>query len=173
MIAVVRRMASLRRFAVLHGALALTCAGTAPAAAMNFPRSELLEVGMSKSPGHQKWPEHKVLERPVGEQVTVEVEGEILADSHGVIRVEEDGSPARFYFPRGDVRMDKLARTATTTECPFKGKANYFSLTMGGGDGKLEDAVWSYEEPFDEHLALKDRLAFYDDKYRNIHVRVT
>jgi uncharacterized protein (DUF427 family) len=129
---------------------------------------------MSKSPGHQKWPEHKVQERPVAERVTVEVEGEIVADSHGVIRVEEDGSPTRFYFPRGDVRMDKLARTATSSECPFKGTANYFSLTAegAGNGGKLDDAVWSYEQPFDEHLALKDRLAFYDDKYRNIHVRV-
>ena len=129
---------------------------------------------MSKSPGHQKWPEHKVLERPVGERVTVEVDGQIVADSRGVIRVEEDGSPARFYFPRSDVRMYKLARTTTTSECPFKGKANYFSLAMSsGGGGKLDDAVWTYEEPFDEHLALKDRLAFYDDKYRNIHVRMT
>ncbi|HXR93081.1 MAG TPA: DUF427 domain-containing protein [Steroidobacteraceae bacterium] len=129
---------------------------------------------MSKSPGHQKWPEHKVLERPVGQRVTVEVEGQLVADSRGVIRVEEDGSPARFYFPRGDVRMDKLARTATTSECPFKGTAHYFSLSMEGNKGGgLEDAVWTYEEPFDEHVALKDRLAFYDDKYRNIHVRVT
>lgn len=127
---------------------------------------------MSKSPGHLKWPEHKVLERPVGERVTVEVEGQIVADSRSAIRVEEDGSPARFYFPRSDVRMDKLARTATTSECPFKGTAHYFSLSMGSGNGSsLEDAVWTYEEPFDEHQSLKDRLAFYDDKYRTIHVR--
>ena len=130
---------------------------------------------MSKSPGHQKWPEHKVLESRVGERVTVELDGQILADSRNVIRVDEDGSPARYYFPRGDVRMDKLERTASTSQCPFKGVAHYFSLSMDGGrdGGKLEDAVWTYEEPFDEHQALKDRVAFYDDKYRNIHVRVT
>ena len=122
---------------------------------------------MSKSPGHQKWPEHKVLETPVGQRVTVELDGEIVADSGSVIRVDEDGSPARYYFPRGDVSMAKLQRTATTSVCPFKGTAHYFSL------GKLNDAVWTYEEPFDEHPALKDRLAFYDDKYRNIHVRVS
>ena len=129
---------------------------------------------MSKSPGHQKWPEHKVLETPVGRRVTVELDGQIVADSSNVIRVDEDGSPARYYFPRGDVSMDRLHRTATTSHCPFKGTAHYFSLAAGGGDkrGKLDDAVWSYEEPFDEHQALKDRLAFYDDKYRNIHVRV-
>jgi uncharacterized protein (DUF427 family) len=130
---------------------------------------------MSKSPGHQKWPEHKVLETPVGERVTVELDGQTLADSRNAIRVDEDGSPARYYFPRSDVSMDKLQRTATTTQCPFKGTAHYFSLSMGSGGkgGRLDDAVWTYEEPFDEHQALKDRLAFYDDRYRNIHVRVT
>lgn len=130
---------------------------------------------MSKSPGHQKWPEHKVLETPVGQRVTVELGGQVVADSSDVIRVDEDGSPTRYYFPRGDVSMDKLHRTATTSQCPFKGTAHYFSLSTDGGDkaGKLDDAVWTYEEPFDEHLSLKDRLAFYDDKYRNIHVRLT
>lgn len=129
---------------------------------------------MSKSPGHLKWPEHKVLETPVGGRVTVELDGQIVADSSNAIRVDEDGSPARYYFPRGDVSMDKLDRTATTSHCPFKGTAHYFSLATGADDrrGKLADAVWSYEDPFDEHLSLKDRLAFYDDKYRNIHVRV-
>jgi uncharacterized protein (DUF427 family) len=134
---------------------------------------------LSKSPGHQKWPDHKVRETPVGRQVTVEMDGQILADSRDVLRVDEDGSPARYYFPRGDVRMDNLERTDTTSQCPFKGTANYFNLaaaggsgTPGGRGGRLEDAVWSYEQPFDEHQALKNRLAFYDDKYRNIHVRV-
>jgi uncharacterized protein (DUF427 family) len=134
-----------------------------------------MEVVMSQSPGHQKWPDHKVQETPVGRQVTVELDGQVIAESRNVIRVDEDGSPARYYFPRGDVRMDKLERTETTSECPFKGTAHYYSLSTDGAGhgGGLKDAVWTYEEPFDEHRTLKDRLAFYDDKYRNIHVRVT
>ncbi|MGH8260454.1 MAG: DUF427 domain-containing protein [Steroidobacteraceae bacterium] len=125
---------------------------------------------MSKSPGHQKRPDHKIDEHHIPQAVTVEIGGQTVAKSRDVIRVDEDGHPSRFYFPRSDVRLDRLERTPTTSECPFKGTAHYFSLRADGRT--LEDAVWSYEEPFDEHADLKDRLAFYDDKYRDIHVQV-
>jgi uncharacterized protein (DUF427 family) len=130
------------------------------------------EIAMSKSPGHQQHPDHKVEEHhlPQSAHVIVEVGGQIVADSHDVIRLDEDGHPSRFYFPRSDVSMDKLERSETTSQCPFKGTAHYFTLRAHGR--RLDDAVWSYEEPFDEHRELKDRVAFYDDKYRDIQVRV-
>jgi len=123
---------------------------------------------MSKSPGHQKHPEHKVQEQRLQQRVKVEIDGTLLADSRDVIRVDEDGCPARYYFPRADVKMDKLQRSSTTTQCPYKGTAHYFSVALG--ERKLDDAVWSYEEPYDEHAALKERLAFYDDKVREIRI---
>jgi uncharacterized protein (DUF427 family) len=52
--------------------------------------------------------------------------------------------------------MEKLSRSETTSECPFKGMAHYLSLRAGGTS--LEDAVWTYEDPYDEHQGLKDRL---------------
>ena len=122
-----------------------------------------------KSPGHQNMPSHKVEEKRLRERVVVEVGGARIADSGDVVRVDEDGNPARYYFPRPDVKMDLLERSRTTTKCPFKGIASYFSLKLGGG--MLADAVWSYEDPYDEHSGLKDRLAFYDDKYREIRVK--
>ena len=123
---------------------------------------------MSRSPGHREHPHHKVAERQLSERIRVSVAGQTIADSSDVIKVEEDGSPPRYYFPRSDVDMSRLQRSATTSQCPFKGVANYFSIDVG--DSPLKDAVWSYETPYDEHLALQARLAFYDDKLPQITI---
>lgn len=123
---------------------------------------------MSKSPGHQRMPDHKVEERHPAKHFRVKVGDEILAESDDVIEVVEDGAPNRYYFPRADVRMDRLSRTETVTQCPSKGTAHYFSLKMK--DKMLGDAVWTYEEPFDEHIDLKDRLAFWDDNIKDLTI---
>ena len=124
---------------------------------------------MSQSPGHRKWPGHQVREEPLRQPEEVEVEGVVVASSSDVIKVVEDKSPVRYYFPRADVSSGKLERSRTTSECPFKGTASYYSLNVG--ERQLNDAVWSYEDPYDEHLALKGRMAFYDDRFPEIHVR--
>lgn len=69
---------------------------------------------MSKSPGHRQWPDHKVIERPSGERVRVVIDAETVADSNDVIKVEEDGFPARYLLssrrpqhePTGALRND-------------------------------------------------------------------
>lgn len=124
---------------------------------------------MSKSPGHRKWPHHKVEEEPVRQRLQVEVDGTVVADSDRVIRVVEDDHPDRYYFPRADVDMKRLEPSARTTECPFKGTAHYF--TVRAGDHTLEDAAWTYEDLFEEHAALKDRIAFYDDRLEPIDLK--
>lgn len=121
---------------------------------------------MSKSPGHREHPDHTVAETHVAHKVSALIDGQLVAESDDVIRVDETGAPPRFYFPREAVKVDKLAPSDTKTHCPFKGDASYYSVTQGGR--QLKDAIWSYESPYDEHAALKGRMAFYDEKHAGI-----
>jgi uncharacterized protein (DUF427 family) len=79
---------------------------------------------MSKSPGHREHPDHKVAERRLSERIRVAVNGETIADSSDVIKVEEDGSPPRYYFPRGDVAMKRLQSSPTTSQMPVQGNGH-------------------------------------------------
>ena len=47
----------------------------------------------------------------------------------------------------------RLVRSEHHTDCPFKGQASYYSLEDGP-----DNAVWTYEQPYDEMLAIKDHL---------------
>lgn len=123
---------------------------------------------MGKSPGHQQHPDHKVTETRLTQPVTASMGGRIIAESEDVIRVDEDGAPPRYYFPREAVKVDQLEPSATSTKCPFKGTASYYTLVLDGH--RVEEAIWSYEDPYDEHAALKGRMAFYDDKHPEITV---
>ena len=124
---------------------------------------------MARSPGHRKWPDHQVREEHVDERVEVVFNGEKIAESRDVVKVVEDDQPARYYFPREDVVMSALERTETTTQCPFKGTAHYYSVRVG--ERVADDAVWTYEEPYEEHLDLQDRLAFDEKLVDRIDIR--
>ena len=67
------------------------------------------------------------LHPPERQQVRVEFNGEVLAESTRAIALEETGLPTRYYLPREDVRMDLLTPTDTSSHCPFKGDASYYS----------------------------------------------
>jgi uncharacterized protein (DUF427 family) len=38
----------------------------------------------------------------------------------------------RYYLPMDDIRMTALTRSETTTRCPYKGIASYWSVEAGG-----------------------------------------
>ena len=121
---------------------------------------------MNPAPGFKKYPGHRVSTNPSSVHVKVMLGGEVIADTRDAVELHESMSsssvlsPVVYYIPRKDVKMDRLARTAHSTHCPFKGDASYFSVVNGP-----ENAVWSYESPYDEMLAIKERLAFFADKF--------
>lgn len=123
---------------------------------------------MGKAPGYRKSPNHKIAEQRLQDSIQVAVDGQVIANSSDVILLREDGHPDRYYFPRADINMSFMERSDSTSTCPFKGEANYYTLNVG--DRQLDDAAWSYEDPYEEHAALKDRVAFYDDKIAEVEV---
>ena len=60
------------------------------------------------------------------------------------------------------VRVDLLVPSVTTSYCPYKGAATYWSARVG--DTLVEDVAWSYEEPLPESAPLRGHLSFYDDR---------
>jgi uncharacterized protein (DUF427 family) len=117
----------------------------------------------NSAPGYKQHPHHRITTKPAGVRVQVRFNGEVIADSRDAIQLEEGDYPVVYYLPRNDVRMDRLVRSSHATYCPFKGHASYYSLVNGAAN-----AVWSYEEPYDEMSAIKKRLAFYPDKVDSI-----
>jgi uncharacterized protein (DUF427 family) len=87
---------------------------------------------------------HTISTHPSEQKVRVELDGQVLAESTNAIALEETGLPTRYYLPREDVRMDLLTSTETTSFCPYKGDATYFSAPGA------TDAFWVYEHPSEE-----------------------
>ena len=122
---------------------------------------------MNPAPGFKKYPGHHVEARPSSARVRVMYQGELIADTRDAVELHESTgegkktvAPVVYYIPRKDVRMDRLQRSSHRTHCPFKGDASYFSVAGGP-----QNAVWSYEAPYDEMAAIGERLAFYPDKF--------
>jgi len=120
-------------------------------------------MSTNSGPGYKKYPDHRITTKPAGVRVRVKLDGEVIADTRDAIRLEEGDYPAVYYIPRKDAKMDRLVRSKHQTVCPFKGTASYYSLKNGA-----ENAVWTYETPYDEVSVIKERLAFYPDKVDSI-----
>jgi uncharacterized protein (DUF427 family) len=105
---------------------------------------------------------HQISVEPSPKRVRVIANGKTVADTLGARLLFETRHMPVYYFPREDVRMDLLEPTNHRTRCPYKGEASYWSLKIG--DRTVENAVWSYEQPLEAAVGIKDALAFYWDK---------
>lgn len=84
----------------------------------------------------------------------------VLAETDDVVTVEGNA-----YFPAAALNRDHISASATTSVCPWKGTASYYSVTVDGATNP--DAVWYYPEPKPEAEMVRDRVAFW----RGVEVR--
>ena len=108
--------------------------------------------------GHPRDPFKRVDTRRSSRHVRVTVGGALVADSKRPLMLFETGLPVRYYLPREDVRMDLLGPSDRHSLCAYKGRASYYSLA---GD---DDAVWFYPDPLPDNAAIKDHLAFWNER---------
>jgi uncharacterized protein (DUF427 family) len=88
--------------------------------------------------------------------------GAILGESAHALELTEGHYPPVIYFPRDDLAMAFLDKSATHSSCPFKGEASYFSFS--GEGGVIRDVGWSYETPKAGVEAIAGHIAFYTNK---------
>jgi uncharacterized protein (DUF427 family) len=94
--------------------------------------------------------------------VQVVVGGVRVAASHQPRLLFETGLPTRYYLPLVDVRLDLLRPSSTTTRCPYKGTASYWSLDTGGE--VFEDVVWTYRTPLLESVKIAGLACFWNER---------
>lgn len=105
---------------------------------------------------------HPITITPARERVVVTLGDRVVADTTRALTLQEADYPAVQYVPLEDVDTDLLERTDHTSYCPFKGEAGYYSLVVDGQTH--ENAVWTYEAPYDAVREIAGHVAFYPEQ---------
>lgn len=122
----------------------------------------------NKKSAWQEHPNYKIDISKIDKHICVLVNYEVIADSkQALLLCEQDHEPV-YYFPREDVRFEKLHIIDTITYCPYKGEATHWALNTYSE--QLKPIAWSYTEPFAQVNAIKSYVAFYPDVLDHIIV---
>ncbi|MFE4958975.1 DUF427 domain-containing protein [Streptomyces sp. NPDC056653] len=110
--------------------------------------------------------DHSITVEPNSEQIVVRVGDLVIADTASALTLREMSYEPVHYIPLGDVNQNVLMRSSTTTYCPYKGDASYYTIMVQDRD--LIDAAWTYEEPYPAVKEIASHVAFYPE-----HVQFT
>ncbi|WP_020107081.1 DUF427 domain-containing protein [Nocardia sp. 348MFTsu5.1] len=105
---------------------------------------------------------HPITVEPTAGQVRIRSGDTIVADTAKSLTLQEASYPPVAYIPLTAIDPSLLRHSDTETYCPYKGDASYYDLVTP--DGVIEDAAWTYTEPYDNVSEIAGHLAFYPDK---------
>ena len=94
--------------------------------------------------------------------VVISAGGTVLADTRQATLLFETPLPTRYYIPREDVRLDRLAPSDHRSVCAYKGDATYWSVQVDGLE--LADVAWSYEQPLADAVPVSGMIAFFTER---------
>ncbi|MGW0002510.1 DUF427 domain-containing protein [Nocardia grenadensis] len=86
------------------------------------------------------------------------VNGVTIASSDDTVIIE-----GNHYFPPGSIRKEFFEPTDTHTFCPWKGRADYYTVDVGNAE-PLPDAAWYYPEPKAKAAEIENYVAFYKNQ---------
>ena len=78
----------------------------------------------------------------------------VIAESDDTVVVE-----GNHYFPPTSIRAEYFKPSTTTSVCPWKGTAHYYTLDVAGQQNP--DAAWYYPETKAAANEIKGRVAFW------------
>ena len=78
----------------------------------------------------------------------------VIAESDDTVVVE-----GNHYFPIGSLDKSLIEDSSTTSVCPWKGTAHYYTVVVDGE--RNADAAWYYPEPKEAASEIRDRVAFW------------
>lgn len=81
--------------------------------------------------------------------------GVVIAETPRTVRVESS-----HYFPLESVRREFFLESRTTSVCPWKGLARYYTVTVDGAVNP--DAAWYYPRPSPLARRIKNHVAFWN-----------
>lgn len=110
---------------------------------------------------HPRDPGNRVDVVPSSRHVVVRYGDRVLAESRRPLALFENRLPTRFYLPAEDVRWDELEPVDVVSTCPYKGTADGYWAIKGTPE---REVAWSYSDPFHQVSAIKDRIAFYNER---------
>jgi uncharacterized protein (DUF427 family) len=107
-------------------------------------------------------PDHPISIQKNSNHIVVKFGERVIADTTRALTLREASYAPTLYIPEADIDFKTLVVTTHYSHCPYKGDCTYHSIKA---DGKTaENAVWSYQTPYDAVAEIKGHYAFYPDK---------
>ena len=107
-------------------------------------------------------PDHPITVTPTKGHVVARVGDQVIAETDRALTMREASYPPVHYVPLADVDAAVLTATDHETHCPYKGDASYYTVTTPSGE--LDNAIWTYRQPYDAVGEIVDHVAFYPDR---------
>ena len=107
-------------------------------------------------------PPHRIAFQPDPRRLRAVVGDTVVLDTVRAHLLHETAILPRIYAPLEDYRQEVLTPTSSSTHCPFKGDARYWTVRADGKE--IVDGLWGYAEPTGAAPFLKGFASLYEDR---------